>query len=902
MPAPIHVLSELRDPGPAPAARFLAVAGAGALAIALTVDLLLHTAPGFGRSQVSLAAAGGILLAVGALRVEGRAGLARFTGVAVLVSLLALVLRDLRIESQAFHERVVPLAVAGFLVHHWLPSGARLPFFLALSFTALGVVFGWANGAALIGTGVVLVALCHLPVRFATRVALLVGAGVVLALMRADWLPAPWPSAVWPILASMFMFRLIVYLYDLRHSTERVNIWRTLSYFFLLPNVAFPLFPVVDYATFRRTYYDEDAYRIYQRGLRWMLLGTVHLLGYRFVYQYLTLSPAEVRSGTDLTRYLVANFLLYLRVSGQFHMIAGMLHLFGFRLPETFRFFFLASSFTDFWRRINIYWKDFMMKVFHYPTYFKVRRWGETRALVLATAIVFAATWALHSYQWFWLLGEVLWSWTDVLFWATLATLLIINVLAEAKHGRARALGKQRWTARASLGLAARTVGTFATVCVLWSLWTSPTVRDWFALWEGADVGLPEVGVVALAGGVAVLALAGAIQLGAAGWGAALRAQPFWRSAVLTATASLALYLAAQPVVTARFSLRAQEVLRDLRVAELNRQDAALLRRGYYEDLIRANRFNSQLWEVYVGRPPEWPFLWETGAARRTGDFLFTEIRPLAAILYQGAPFRTNRWGMRDRDYDRLPPPNTYRVALLGSSYVMGAGVGDGETFEWLLEDKLNRAPAAVEPGRRYEILNFGVAAYSVAQQLLILEPRVLPFQPHAIYLVVHPREASILVEHLTNMARDGVAIPYDFLRSKVAAAGIDSTTTIAAAERALGAHGVEMLAWVYQRIAEVCRRHEVPVVWINLPMPGDALFREKVEESMTLARAAGFHVLDLSDVYDGYEPQSLQVAPWDRHPNATGHRVIAERLLRALTAEALLTPRPSRGLTPSAQ
>ena len=42
-----------------------------------------------------------------------------------------------------------------------------------------------------------------------------------------------------------------------RHDSGHVG--RTLSYFFMLPNACFPLFPVIDYKTFRRNYYDEDA-------------------------------------------------------------------------------------------------------------------------------------------------------------------------------------------------------------------------------------------------------------------------------------------------------------------------------------------------------------------------------------------------------------------------------------------------------------------------------------------------------------------------------------------------------------------------------------------------------------------------------------------------------------------
>ena len=51
----------------------------------------------------------------------------------------------------------------------------------------------------------------------------------------------------------------------------------------------------------------------------------------------------------------------------------------------------------------------------------------------------------------------------------------------------------------------------------------------------------------------------------------------------------------------------------------------------------------------------------------------------------------------------------------------------------------------------------------------------------------------------------------------------------------------------------------------------------------------AGFTVFDLRDVYAGYKPQSLQVAPWDWHPNPLGHRIIAERLERDLKARGVL-------------
>src|SRR3546814_7915795 len=112
-----------------------------------------------------------------------------------------------------------------------------------------------------------------------------------------------------------------------------------------------------------------------------MVRGILHLILYRIIYYYWTIGPAEVIDPDTLTQYLVTNFLLYLRISGDFHLITGMLHLFGFNLTPTHHHYCLSSSFTDFWRRINIYWKDFMMKIFYYQLFFKLRRYGDVPAI-----------------------------------------------------------------------------------------------------------------------------------------------------------------------------------------------------------------------------------------------------------------------------------------------------------------------------------------------------------------------------------------------------------------------------------------------------------------------------------------------------------------------------------------
>ena len=370
-----------------------------------------------------------------------------------------------------------------------MPLRLRLPFFLALSLGGIGLVLGLTSAIWLIGLGLILIGICHLPISFLARVLTLLVVGASLIALRVGVLPVPWSSAIWPLLGSMFMFRLIIYMYDQRHGEVQPTFSSTLAYFFMLPNVSFPFFPVIDYRTFRRTYYDGEPYKIYQTGIAWMFRGAIHLILYRLVYYHLALAPQDVQSSSELVRFLITNYLLYLRVSGLFHLVVGMMHLFGFNLPETHHLYYLASSFTDYWRRINIYWKDFMMKVFYYPIFFRLRRLGSTTALVIATLLVFVATMLLHSYQWFWIRGTYPLTAQDALFWSILAVLVVVNAVWESKKGRKRSLGGAGWSWGDLPARVARTVGTFVVICVLWALWTSSSVSEWAALLSAWDNG-----------------------------------------------------------------------------------------------------------------------------------------------------------------------------------------------------------------------------------------------------------------------------------------------------------------------------------------------------------------------------------------------------------------------------
>jgi hypothetical protein len=822
-------------------------------------------------------------------------GLGTIALVSAQLALVLLVIHRFQLESRTFFQ-VMLLSAVGFVVHALLPLKHRFAFFTALSLAAIVVALGPGDGFAVIGLGLVLIGICHLPFRLPLRIVLLLAVGSLFAVWRVELLPAPWSVSIWPILGSMFMFRLALYLYALRYDEKRPTLARTLAYFFMLPNVCFPLFPVIDYSTFVRAHYDRDERRIYEVGMRWIVRGLFHLILYRFVYLHLVLDPVRLRTLGDFLQFVLATYLLYLRVSGQFHVIAGVLRLFGFALPETHHLFYLASSFTDFWRRINIYWKDFMVKVVYYPAYFQLRKQGGTMALVGATIVVFLATWMLHSYQWFWLRGGFPLELQDAIFWTLLGAFVIFGSLREMARPAKRRLGRgPAWSA----SLALRTLATFTAICVLWSLWSSDSVMGWLTTWM--VVGNPAPGDLWLLAGLvlAFLLIAGRpwSVLETADASPPLYRRPALHSAVilvaLLAVGSTELYEEAAP----RFA----RTVASLKQSTLNARDAELQHKGYYEKLDNASRMSAQLWGIQAQRPAHWVGLDQTEAYCRRDDFLRGDLRPGARISFLDQPLSTNEWGMRDRERTLSKPRGTYRIAVLGPSHVMGSGVADGETFAAFLEEDLNKSPDL--GGRtRYEVLNFGIANTSLPQQLALLVDKATMFEPDAVFITDSPRLELSVVAHLRRvvssrvaipfpgldllvrqtgvmaMVDDGVPVPFESGRALLGALGLRTRMPGREADRRLRLAVDPMVQWTLGEIAAVTREHGAVPVFLaldNVEDPPSTRIRAFQD-----ARAAGFLMFDLLDLWQGRDQAALRISDWDRHPNAAGNRLIAARLV----------------------
>ncbi len=823
----------------------------------------------------------------------GSIGLPRFLMIAVQLGLVFTVAYLFSIEETYGFPRILPLIFAGFVVHAWLPLRHRPAFFLLLSLASIALILGGLQSVALVAVGLALIAVCHLPFGLGVRVLLLLAIGAALAAIRTEWIvvPGAWSLSflVVPILAAMFMFRLAVYLYDLRHEKDAVPIARRLSYLFLLPNVCFPLFPVLDYRGFQGSYYSDDAATIYQKGLRWIARGIVHLLLYRLVYLYFTPTPSAVTDLGGVAVYMISSYLLYLRVSGMFHIIVGVLCLYGYNLPETHRLYFLASSFNDFWRRINIYWKDFMMKMVYYPLFMRLRGWGMLRGMVIATIATLIASWLLHSYQWFWLRGSFQLTVQDAVFWTLLGLAVAVNSVYEAKFGRKRALERHGPDYRGAFVLSLKTAAMFCTMCVLWSFWTSSSISEWLAVVSvAADSTAVEI-AWALTIFAAAVILGTLAQLAThKSWTLSREKAPaFERSVAAISALAVILLLTGMPWSQDLLSGGARNVIAALKSNELNVRDRERRTAGYYEELLGNGAWAHGIWTLKGQMPRDWTDIPQSGAARWTGDIRRYELLPNVHIEFKRTDFRTNRWGMRDLDYQTPKPAETHRVLLLGDSHTMGSGVEHAQTFKSLLEDRLNRERPDPRYGR-YEILNAAVGGYSVLQSAAAVGRQAMEPSPDAIVYVTARNDIQNAAERLADTVREGAKLEFANVQAVVDRAGVEQGMTEVETIKRLAPFAEDLVRWSYRTIVATAREQHAVALWIMLPVlfESTAEFDARFERLAPLAREAGFAILNLRGAYDGYVRESLWVAPWDEHPGVKGHELIAERFYQELAKD----------------
>ncbi len=335
-----------------------------------------------------------------------------------------------------------------------------------------------------------------------------------------------------------------------------------------------------------------------------------------------------------------------------------------------------------------------------------------------------------------------------------------------------------------------------------------------------------------------------------------------------------------------------------------NRFDREATAGGYYEGLIGVEGPDDFAVRL-KGKPTDWVRFHAAKVTRPlpASDFLQFELKPNVNQTLFGKPFTTNEHGMRDRSYTVEKPEGVYRIAVLGSSIDMGWGIGTEETYVNLLEDWLNTHAAKRGLKRRFQVLNFAVAAYSPLQRLETFRRKALRFKPDMVIYSATMLDIRLTEIHLCDVFRARGRFTDPFVLDTIAASGLTPEELAADGEGHL-IHKetvktrLRPFYWsLYDEtlgaLAADCRSEGIALACIVIPRVGKADAPDARAESVARFQGIAAHhavpLFDLSGTFDRQDASLFEIAPWDDHPNALGHRRLFLALSRALVKDQAL-------------
>ncbi len=785
------------------------------------------------------------------------------------------------VESFLNLDKLLLVASIGFIVNSIISRPYRLYFFLLLGLVLLFLLNGLTGMIGVLCIGIIVTLISVFLDKFLRNILLVtVFLGlIVLMALKPDWLVPH--LVVVSTLGSMFIFRLSIFLFDKTYQKERPKLIKDITYFFMLPNMAILLFPAVDYKLFLRNYYSDSAISIYKKGVQWIVLGLFHLLVYRVIYYYFLLPPTEVTDVVSLWHYMTTNYLLIIRLSGLFHISVGVLCLFGFNLPRVFDNYFLASGFSDLWRRINIYFRDYLIKLFYYPLFFKLRKYGDLNAKVFAILVIFFITWFLHSFQWFWLRGYFPLRMVDIVFWGVFGILVAGNAIWESKR-KSNQIDKKSW--KYSALMTTQILGMFLFMSVLWSIWSSTTMGSWLYvvknIFAGSQLQFLSLFIILIVAWIFGVVIYRFFELKE--FGKVMDPDPKTKLASYWSVAMLFILMVfqLQPVQTLMAKHSNIDLIGFLE-PKLNIADENLLVDGYYEEILIGNELTNPVGEI-VERRDRGRFLHSEGALL-VDDIRIVLGKPNISFTFKEKPYTTNFLGIRDQNYSKIKPTNTIRTGILGGSYVNGSGIADNELFDELLEQKLN----SLNNKDDYEFWNFGNPGFDLVQCIYDFEMKeAVKYDFDNLIYISHGIDKFKNIRTLATAIESGKTIPYDFIQKIIDKSSIDENSTSMSVYDKLEPFADELVTGLYQYLYDFCLQNNIKPIWIYWPTTDVHPFVEMYPEDLSLlVKEIGFTVIDLTDVYKDYKAADLFVTPKDRHPNALGHSLIADELYEILNS-----------------
>jgi len=267
---------------------------------------------------------------------------------------------------------------------------------------------------------------------------------------------------------------------------------------------------------------------------------------------------------------------------------------------------------------------------------------------------------------------------------------------------------------------------------------------------------------------------------------------------------------------------------------------------------------------------------------RSSDPILDFEHRPNSQALLQSVSIRIDEAGLRGGP---APPPveGQRRILFLGSSITLGWGVPEAQTFSALVEKGLK------DHGVDAAVMNAGIGNYNTVRYVRRFLTRLTDLAPTDLVVQAFVRDGEVLEPANANalLRNSELAMTLWIAYHRLFDVGGEGALEAHYREAYQpGSAGMRDFEAAFAALADYAHAHNMRLYMVMTPDVHNLKNYQLqfVHDIFSgIANRYGYRYLDLRPFLGSMTPEQLWAMPGDPHPNAQGHRIMAEAFLPVL-------------------
>ncbi len=259
------------------------------------------------------------------------------------------------------------------------------------------------------------------------------------------------------------------------------------------------------------------------------------------------------------------------------------------------------------------------------------------------------------------------------------------------------------------------------------------------------------------------------------------------------------------------------------------------------------------------------------------------EFKPEIDSYFKLADFRTNSRGLRDKEYSLEKPANTFRVAVIGGSFTVPAGVEIDEAFHSILENRLNKE----NPDLNYEFINFGVSGYRINNKIATLEHKALKYNPDLILFILDGSQFTEDEEKEFKPKSQKNQFFQSFTYKLISKNKLFTQDN--KDQEFLDEHktGLDQFNLELQKLSNISQKNKVPICVVVLDH--DYSHYEMSKEIKRLVENNNLYYSNTIPSFQDIDISELTIYKIDIHPNSKANQIFADSIYRDLKNQSLI-------------